>query len=147
LEKWHSLADKVSGVAPYEVLHDCQNIILDGGANEMLKLICGTGGTAYSTSNTKLYVGTSSTAESASQTALVATGSNLASASMDSGYPIVSGRAATFRASFDENTANFDWKEAGISNGSVFLNRKVANMGTKNGGVWTLQMTVNILSM
>jgi hypothetical protein len=150
VEKWNNAADKIAGVAPYEVVRDSQNIILDNGANEMLKLICGTGGTAYNSANAQMYVGTDTTAEAASQTGVIATGSNRAYASMDSGYPTVSGRTATFRASFGEGSANFVWAEASIVNGtganSIAMNRKVSNMGTKSGGVWTLQMTVSLVS-
>lgn len=150
VEKWHSTEEKLSGVAPYEVFSTGQNIILDGGATEMLKLICGTGGTAYSNTNAKLYVGTDTTPENAAQTGIIATSSNAAFASMDSGYPKVFGRTATFRATFGDDSANFAWNEASISNGtgvgSVAMNRKVSSMGTKNGGTWTLQMTVSLVS-
>lgn len=150
VEKWHSTIEKDSGVAPYEVVRAGQNIILDNGANEMLRLICGTGGTAFNAANARIYVGTDTTAESASQSGVIASGSNVASASMDSGFPTVSGRTATFRSSFSENVANFAWAEASIVNGSgsnaISMNRKVASMGTKNGGTWTLQITVSLVS-
>lgn len=150
VEKWHSMEEKASGIAPYEIVREGQNIVLDGGANEILKLIAGTGGTAYNNANAKIYVGTDTTSENASQTGVIATGSNRAYANMDSGYPIVDGRTATFRASFGEDSANFPWNEASITNGtgvgSVALNRKVSSMGTKNGGTWTLQMILSLTS-
>lgn len=150
VEKWHSMEEKLSGVAPYEVVRDGQNIILDAGATELLKLICGTGGAAYNNANAKIYVGTDSTTENASQTGVIAGSSNKAFANMDSTYPQVSGRTATFRASFDDGSANFAWNEAALTNGtgvgSVAMNRKVSSMGVKNGGTWTLQLTISIVS-
>lgn len=150
VEKWHSMEEKLSGAKPYEVISTGQNIITDGGATEMLKLICGTGGTSYSQANAKIYVGTDTTPENASQTGVIASGGNKVFAGMDSGYPKVSGRTATFRASFGDDVANFAWNEASVTNGSgvgsVAMNRKVSSMGTKNGGTWTLQMVVSLVS-
>lgn len=150
VEKWHSLEEKMAGVKPYEVVSTGQNIILDGGANEMLKIICGTGGTVYNATNAKIYVGTDTTSENASQTGVIASGGNKAYANMDSGYPKVDGRTATFRASFSDGEANFAWNEASITNGtgvgSVAMNRKVSTMGTKSGGTWTLQLTISLVS-
>lgn len=150
VEKWHSMEEKLSGVSPYEIVSTGQNIILDAGANEMLKLICGTGGTAYDNSNAKIYVGTDTTPENASQTGVIASGGNKAYANMDGGYPMVDGRTATYRATFGDDSANFAWSEASITNGtgvgSIAMNRKVSTMGTKSGGSWTLQMTISLVS-
>ncbi len=150
LEKWAETARKVAGFEPDEVLCDSQNIILDSGANEMLKLITGTGGTAFSAANAYIYVGTSSTAENASQGGILATGNNRAYAGMDVGYPVVNSRQMIYRASFGDSSANFAWNEASIVNGTganaVAMNRKVSNMGTKSTGTWTLQITVSLTS-
>lgn len=140
-----------TGEQPYEVCSDVQNIILDTGANEMLKLIGGVAGaTAFSAANAKIYVGSDSTAEAASQTGVIAT-TNKAYAGMDSGYPSVSGRTIVFRASFDDATANFAWNEAAITNGSgvsaIAMNRKVSALGTKTTGTWTLQLTISLTSV
>ena len=140
-----------SGEQPYEVCSDVQNIILDTGANEMLKLIGGvSGATAFSAANAKIYVGSDSTAEAASQTGVIAT-TNKAYAAMDSGYPSVSGRTIVFRASFDDATANFAWNESAITNGSgagaIAMNRKVSALGTKTTGTWTLQLTISLTSV
>ena len=140
-----------TGEQPYEVCSDVQNIILDTGANEMLKLIGGvSGATAFSAANAKIYVGSDSTAEAASQTGVIAT-TNKAFAGMDSGYPSVSGRTIVFRASFDDATANFAWNEAAITNGSgagaIAMNRKVSALGTKTTGTWTLQLTISLTSV
>jgi hypothetical protein len=140
-----------TGEQPYEVCSDVQNIILDTGANEMLKLIGGvSGATAFSAANAKIYVGSDSTAEAASQTGVIAT-TNKAYAGMDSGYPSVSGRTIVFRASFDDASANFAWNEAAITNGSgvsaIAMNRKVSALGTKTTGTWTLQLTISLTSV
>lgn len=140
-----------SGEKPYEVCSDVQNIILDTGANEMLKLIGGvSGGVAFSAANAKIYVGDDATAEAASQTGVLAT-TNKAYAAMDSGYPSVSGRTIVFRASFDDATANFAWRESAVTNGSgvgaISMNRKVSSLGTKVTGTWTLQITISLTSV
>lgn len=150
LEKWADTAHKLSGMAPDEVLYDAQNIVLDTGANEMLNLIAGTGGTAYNSANAYIYVGNNDTPENASQTGILATGSNRAYSAMDTGYPVVNARQMIYRASFGDTSANFAWNEAAIVNGTganaVSMNRKVSNMGTKSTGTWTLQITVSLTS-
>jgi len=140
-----------SGEKPYEVCTDVQNIILDTGANEMLKLIGGvSGAVAFSAANAKIYVGDDATAEAASQTGVLAT-TNKAYAAMDGGYPFVSGRTIVFRASFDDSTANFAWRESAVTNGSgvgaISMNRKVSSLGTKVTGTWTLQITISLTSV
>jgi len=140
-----------SGEKPYEVCTDVQNIILDTGANEMLKLIGGvSGAVAFSAANAKIYVGDDATAEAASQTGVLAT-TNKAYAAMDAGYPSVSGRTIVFRASFDDSTANFAWRESAVTNGSgvgaISMNRKVSSLGTKVTGTWTLQITISLTSV
>lgn len=149
VEKWLDSARHLAGFAPDEVVCDCQNIILDTGAEEMLKLITGTGGTQYSNANAYIYVGDSSTAEQASQSGVLAS-TNKAGAKMDSGYPTVEGRQAVFRASFGDSQANFAWREISITNGSgassIAMNRKVASLGTKVTGTWSVQVTVSLVS-
>lgn len=146
VEKWADTARKLAGFAPDEVCVETQNIIVNTGAEELLKIITNTGGTAFG-SNSYIYVGNSATNESATQTGLL--GASKASARMDSGYPTVSGRAATYRATFGDTQANFDWREIGIANGNnnpIFMNRKQANLGTKNNGTWTIQVILNLVS-
>ena len=140
-----------SGEKPYEVCTDVQNIILDTGANEMLKLIGGvSGAVAFSAANAKIYVGDDATAEAASQAGVLAT-TNKAFAAMDAGYPSVSGRTIVFRASFDDSSANFAWRESAVTNGSgvgaISMNRKVSSLGTKVTGTWTLQITISLTSV
>ena len=160
LEKRHNETD----AAPYETMSGnftpdqsmvfVGNVILNTGANEILKLICGdSSANAYSNTNAKIFVGTDSTPESPEQTGVIAAGSNRAFAAMDSGYPQVSseGRTAIFRATFGDSVANFEWNEVSLTNGSgsgaVSLNRKQINMGTKNGGSWSMQLEVSVVNV
>lgn len=149
VEKWLESARKLAGFAPDEVVFDTQNIILDTGAEEMLKLITGRGGTQFSEANAYIFVGDNTTAEAANQTGVLAS-SNRAASKMDSGYPTVSGRVITFRASFGEGDANFEWNEIAIANGasssSVSMNRKVASLGTKTTGIWSVEVKVSLVS-
>lgn len=150
IEKWADTANKLLGLAPDEVLCDSQNIVLDGGANEMLKLITGTGGTPYNSTNTYIYVGSDSTPENAAQTGIIATGSEAANAIVDSGFPTVSGRTTVFAATFGDADANFDWREISVVNGTganaVALNRKQGTFGTKATGTWTVQISISLTS-
>lgn len=130
------------------------NIILNSGANEMLKLVFGISpSTPYDAANARIYVGSDSTAERADQKGVIALGGNQASAKLDSGYPQVAegGRTAIVRATFGDSAANFPWNEVSLTNGqgssAIALNRKQASMGTKNGGVWTVQLEVSIVDV
>lgn len=141
-------------LTPQESAQFVGNVILNGGANEMLKLVFGIKpATPYDTENARIYVGTDSTAERADQKGVLALGSNQAVARMDSGYPQVpaGGRTAIVQATFGDSAANFEWNEVSLTNGqggsSVALNRKQANMGTKNGGVWTVRLEVSIVEV
>lgn len=150
VEKWKDTARKLAGFAPDDIAMETQNIILDVGANEILRVLAGTGGQAYDANNAYIYVGTDTTRESADQIGVIATGANRAYAGMDIGYPVVTGRQAIYRASFGDTSANFQWAESAIVNGTganaVAMNRKVVNLGTKVTGTWTLQITLSIVS-
>lgn len=150
VDKWFDTARKLAGFEPDEIAYDTQNIILDNGATEMLKLITGSGGTQFSEANSHIYVGTNNTAEQASQTGVIATDDQRANAGMDSGYPTVDGRQMVYRATFGDTQANFAWREVAITNGTgvgaIAMNRKVANLGTKETGTWTVQVTISLVS-
>lgn len=153
VSKWMDDAKRLAGFEPYEVCTETQNIILDTGANEMLQLITGTGGTAFSATNTYLYVGTDNSPENAAQTGILASGNNRAYAALDAGFPAVTGRQMVFQATFGNNDANFAWNEASIVNGTgvnaVAMNRKVPtpSFGTKTQGSWSLKITVSLTSV
>ncbi len=151
LDKWFNTADKLAGRLPDERIIVPQNIVLDVGAEEILKLIADTGGaTSYSFANAYMYVGTNATAENASQTGLIATGANRAFAGMDAGYPVVSGRQVTYRGTFGDSSANFHWQEMAIYNGTganaVAMNRKVQDLGIKTTGSYSLQTIISVVS-
>ncbi len=136
------------GAVPYEVYEDGGNIILNGGAAELLKALVGASATPYSEANAYMAVGSSETPSAADQVGVLA---SLGTAKVQSGYPQVSGRSVIFRAVFDDDAANGNWREVCILNGNtgeaVALNRTVQNMGTKAlGSTWTLQGTITILS-
>lgn len=146
VDKFYNKTDYENNT-PYETATSTQNIILNNGANEMLKIICGIDNRpAYSNSNAKIQVGTSSSPENASQTGLIATSPNMFEKSMEPTYPQVSGRTMVFKAVFDDGEANFVWNEFSITNGAINMNRKVQNLGTKNGGVWSIQITISVTS-
>mgnify|MGYP000253425229 CR=1 FL=1 len=146
---WKSREEAISaGVEPYEVIEFEKNIGLNEGIEEAWKLICGTGGTAFDSSNAHIGVGDGTTAEDASQTGLQ--GTNKCYKGMDAGYPSVSGTKATFRATFGSDDANFSWQEITVANGSddsaKNLIRKVQDMGTKtSGSTWiaTVEITMS----
>lgn len=146
VSKFNNMKEYIDNI-PYETITAPQNIILDVGATEMLKLICGvSGANAYSNANAKIQVGTSSSPENAGQTGLIAQGGSKFEKGMEATYPQVSGRTMVFKSVFDEGEANFAWNEFSITNGTVNMNRKVQNLGTKNTGVWSIQITVSVTS-
>lgn len=150
--KVEKFADKLAYSAnkPFETRMVKQNIVVDGGATAMLNLICGISGTqAFNNANAHIGVGSSSTAENAGQTGLLARSGQQAFKGMDVGYPQVSGRTMVFKATFDENEANFDWNECGVFNGgtgSTMLNRRVSDLGRKSTGIWSIQVQISVTS-
>ena len=144
VKKYHSKDDK----DPYETLTDGKNVVLDDGANAMLRLICGEDIWPFDNENAMICVSNSATPESPSQTGVL--GTEYFHAPMDSGYPVVDGRQVTFRSTFEASEANFRWREVCITNGdnenSVSLNRKVVDFRTKDGEIWIMQIVISMLS-
>lgn len=103
----------------------------------------------WSNANAFLGVGDSSTAEAATQTDLQAATNHFYKA-MNATFPSRSSQTVSFQSDFTTSEANFAWAEWSISagatsaSGSGFLvgttnlNRKVASLGTKSTGTWTL---------
>lgn len=150
VEKFGSMIEYIAGAKPFEISTVKENIVLDAGREEIVKLLTGVGGTAYSNTNAKIYVGDNTTAENASQTGVLAT-TNKAYAGMVTGYPTVSGGVATFQAVFGEDAANFEIRELSVTNGSgvgaIALNRRVSDLGRKaQGTVWNVTATITLLS-
>jgi len=106
-----------------------------------------TAGNPWSNANSFLGVGTSGTAEAATQTDLQAGGFYKA---MNATYPSRSSQTVSFQSDFTTSEANQVWGEwsisagattasgAGFTVGTTNLNRKVAALGTKSSGTWTL---------
>jgi len=104
-------------------------------------------GNPWSNANAYTGVGTSSTAEAATQTDLQAGGFYKA---MNATYPSRSNQTVSFQSDFTGTEANQAWNEwaisagatgasgAGFTTGTTNLNRKVASLGTKSSGTWTL---------
>lgn len=148
VEKFKDRVAYESGT-PYETCVAAQNVILDNGANYMLKIIGGIDeAVPFSNKNAMIGVGKDSTPENANQTKLQ--DSSAFYKKVESGYPQVSGRTIVYKATFDTSEANFAWNEFSIVNGDgvggVALNRKVQPLGTKVTGIWSLQITISVTS-
>lgn len=103
----------------------------------------------WSNANAYLGVGDSATAEAATQTELQAATNRFYKA-MNATYPSRSNQTVTFQSDYTTTEANFVWAEwavaagattasgAGFTFGTTNLNRKVAALGTKASGTWTL---------
>lgn len=148
IEKWASDADREAGMPPIEVVRVEGNLLLNEGITEMLNLLIGAGGTAFSAANARIGVGDSDTAAAAAQTDLQAAVNKLYKA-MDATYPQVAGQTVTFRATFTGAEANFVWKEITVANSAdgtgKNLNRKVQDMGTKvSPASWTASLSITV---
>lgn len=133
-----------AAMEPTDTLHAAGNSLLNEGITRMLQLLIGGGGTPYSNANAELGVGDSSAVVSPTQTNLQG-GANIVWGAMDTGYPTITAQTVSFKATFNDADANFAWNEWGIRNGATAnenLNRKVVNLGTKAGGVWSLQVNI-----
>lgn len=101
----------------------------------------------WSNANSFLGVGSSNTAEAATQTDLQTAGFYKG---MNATYPSRSSQTVSFQSDFTTTEANIAWAEwsvaasatgasgAGFTTGTTNLNRKVAALGTKASGTWTL---------
>lgn len=131
------------------------NLGLNEGIQRLLALLTGAGGTAYNAANAYLGVGDSATAESATQTDLQAA-SNKFYKAMNATYPSTAAQTTSFQADFTSAEANYHWQEwsvaagatsasgSGFTVGTTNLNRKVADLGTKTTGTWTLTAQITV---
>jgi hypothetical protein len=106
-------------------------------------------GNPWSNANAFLGVGDSATAEAATQTDLQASTNKFYKA-MNATYPSRSSQTVSFQSDFITSEANYVWNEwsvsagatsasgGGFTVGTTNLNRKVASLGTKSSGTWTL---------
>jgi len=134
---------------PYEIITIPDNILLNTGITEMWNLISGdVGATPYDNANSQIGVGSDLTVEDPTQTGLLDASAEFVA--MEVGFPTLAGQTLTFRGVFDGSTANFDWREFSVANGSpattgINMNRKVDNQGTKAGGqTWTLDLSITL---
>lgn len=143
IRKYASDADFAAD-KPFDLVVVDGNMMLNAGIAVALQLIGGIAATAFNTANARIGVGDSTAAEAAGQTDLQA-GVNKLFKAVSAGYPQVSGQSITWRAVFGGAEANFAWQEFAVDNGTVLLNRKVSNQGTKAAGqTWTIDLTVTL---
>jgi hypothetical protein len=112
----------------------------------------------WSNGNSFLGVGDTNTAEAATQTELLAAAAatNRFYKAMNATFPSRSSQTSSFVSDFTTTEANFVWAEwtiaastttasgAGFLTGTTNLNRKVAALGTKATGTWTLTGQITI---
>lgn len=140
-------------VRPWESRIVPGNLLTTSGLDRLTKLLINTGSPQALTSTAvRLGVGDDSTAAAVGDSDL-STGSNQYYRVMDATYPQQANGVVTFKATFGDSDANFAWNSWGIdvgtptvtSSGTVaalLFNRKVASLGTKTSGTWTLTVTV-----
>jgi hypothetical protein len=123
------------------------NLLLNEGIQEMEDLLIAFAGSiAFTNAVADMGVGDSNAAEAATQTDLQAATNKLFKA-MNATYPSRATQTLTFQSDFLTAEANWAWQEMSIRNGVTRnrnLNRKVASLGTKTTGTWTLTGTVAI---
>jgi len=145
--KGHWILEKFDENGNFIGKSEWDNLFLNSGINEIWKLVCGNGGSAFTNALATIGVGDSTTAEAATQTDLQAV-TNKTYKAMDTGYP-TSGtdQKAIFKATFGSADANYSWQEFVIKNStsSICLNRKVSNQGTKvSGQTWVITVELSL---
>ncbi len=144
---------------PAEVVQEVPgNLLLNEGIQRMLDLLIAAGGTTYANANAHIGVGDTLTAEAASQTELLATAAaaNRFYKGMVATWPQRTNQTVDWKSDFTSTEANFVWNEwtiaagattasgSGFLVGTTNLNRKVASLGTKTTGTWTLTASVTL---
>lgn len=146
--------------APEECVEIAGNLLVNEGIQRLLDMTMiatvttnQTATNPWSNGNAFTGVGDSSTAEAATQTELQAATNRFYKA-MNATFPSRSGQVITFASDFTTTEANYVWAEwsisaaastasgAGFTSGTTNLNRKVAALGTKASGTWTLTTTI-----
>lgn len=123
--------------------------LLDSGAILLAECVINDTPTFLDNTNAYLHVGDSDFAFDTSQETLV--GGETDAAGMEDTYPQRTDGTIVFEAEFGEGDANFAWEEWGIANNEIpaeadFLNREVESLGTKDGGTWTIAVSVTLES-
>lgn len=145
------------GFTPEVVEDNDSNLVTTAGLGRITALIIGAAGQALTATAVRLGVGNSNTAAAVGQTDLQAAAGagNRQFYIMDATYPQQAAGVMTFRATFATGDANFVWNEwcldvgtPTVANGTtvnaVMVNRKVASLGTKVSGAWTLTVTITL---
>lgn len=143
---------------PEEVVEIQGNLLVNEGIQRLMDMtmIATLTGTGWNNANAFLGVGDSATAEAATQTELQAATNRFYKA-MNATFPSRSSQTSTFQSDFTSAEANYVWAEwsissgattasgSGFTTGTTNLNRKVAALGTKATGTWTLsgQLTIS----
>ncbi|MBE6905349.1 MAG: hypothetical protein E7476_03665 [Ruminococcaceae bacterium] len=131
---------------PYAVEELIGNLLLEGGANNLLRLLIGDGtATPFNASAAHIGIGDGTDAAVSTQTGLQ--GANKTYKPMDTSYPVVYGNAVTFKATFNASDAVYAWNElcviAGGYDEALCLNRKVESHGEKpDNEIWYVTCTI-----
>jgi len=147
---------------PEEVMEIHGNLLLNEGIQRLMDMtmiatVVSNQVTAnpWSNANAFIGVGDSSTAEAATQTELQAA-SNRFYKAMNATYPSRVNQTSSFQSDFVTAEANYPWQEwtisagastasgGGFTTGGINLNRKVASLGTKTTGTWTLTAQITL---
>lgn len=147
-EVYKRWVDGKPGAQPFEVREIPDNILINVGITEMWNLIIGEAAAPYNNANSQIGVGSDATAEDATQIGLIDV--SAAFVGMEASFPVLAGQSVTWRGVYDGATANFDWREFSVANGSpattgIQMNRKVDTQGTKAPGqTWTLDLAITL---
>lgn len=130
------------------------NLLVNVGIQRLEDQLIGATTSPLNNTNCRLGVGNSATAEAATQTDLSAAAGagNRQFKLMNATFPSRATQVISFQSDFTSGEANFVWNEwcadngnaNGTTVGTVMLNRKVASLGTKATGTWTLTGTLTI---
>ena len=154
VEKWNVASDRAKGLPPDDKITTEDNLLLNGGIQNLLDLLCDIGSVTDYGTGSYIGVGTSTTAATASQTGLQAGTSARDYQAMESTFPSRASQTMTWKSVWGSAEGNFAWEEWSIRSASsgtggestgTALNRKVASLGTKaSGSEWTLTVTITV---
>ena len=154
VEKWNVASDRAKGLPPDDTITTEDNLLLNGGIQNLLDLLCGLGSVTVYGTGRYIGVGTSTSAAAAGQAGLQAGTSARDYQAMESGFPDRTDQTMTWKSVWGSAEGNFAWEEWSIRSASsgtggeatgTALNRKVASLGTKaSGSEWTLTVTITV---
>jgi len=106
------------------------NALVEAGVDIVWTLACGDTATDYGSSNATIQVYVTDSWVSGVLTA---------------SYPTYgSDGKATWKASWTGTSGDGPWSKWAVTNGAQHLNEKTEDLGTKNGGTWTLEVSITI---